>query len=235
MNYLRIPPTEFDTLRTAILATDKWELELSIWNRSGDCYVQLRGPCGKSLISETTADAFSAEVRRYFEGKRDSFRRDTSVFLRLRGGTNSLFFAYRTRRDLLEIERSTLEVPRQIIGLVQYLECMEGPKVELHFGHDPDNPWNDVEFVLSQEVEIGDITFINSGSISARPSFDFIWRVAGKYLESIIPHSPPNTYGSTYAVNLVLEEEKGVTYFRMYNNDQRFFSVEKDKLRGEKS
>jgi len=235
MNSLRMSPTEFDTLRTAILATAKWESELSIWNRSGDCYVQIRRPDGKSLISETTADAFSAEVRRYFEGKSDSFRRDTSVFLRLRGGTNSLFFAYRTRRDLLEIERSTLEVPKQIIGLVQFLECMENPKVEFHFGHDPDAPWNDVEFVLSQEVEIGDITFINSGSISARPSFDFIWRVAGEYLESIILHSPPNTYGSTYAVNFVLEEEKGVTYFRMYNGDQRFFSVEKDKLRGEKS
>jgi len=62
MNSLGISPTEFDTLRTAILATDKWELELTIWNRSGDCYVQLRGADGKSLISKTTADAFSAEV-----------------------------------------------------------------------------------------------------------------------------------------------------------------------------
>ncbi len=235
MNSLGISPTEFDTLRTAILATDKWELELTIWNRSGDCYVQLRGADGKSLISKTTADAFSAEVRRYFEGQPDSVRLWTSVFLRTCGGTNSLFFAYRTHRDLLEIERATLEVPRDIIGLVQYLECVENPKVELHFGHDPDDPWNDVEFVLSQEVEIGGITFINSGSISARPSFDFIWRVAGEYLESIILHSPPITYGSTYAVNFVLEEENGVTYFRMYNGDQRFFSVEKDKLRGEKS
>jgi len=235
MNYLRISPSEFEVLRDAILATEKWELELSIWNRSGKCYVQLRSACGKSLISETTADAFSAEVRRYFEGKTDSFRRDTSVFLRLRGGTNSIFFAYRTRRDLLEIERGVYEVPEQIMRIVKFLEEEQEASVELRFGHNPDDPFKYLEFVLSQRVEMAGCGMVSQCSQKASPSFNFIWRVCGTYLERIILNNPPIPYGSTYAVDFVLEEEDGIVYFRMYHKGQRFFSVEKDKLRGEKS
>jgi len=235
MNSLRISPTEFDALRTAILATDKWELELSIWNRSGDCYVQIRRPDGKSLISETTADAFSAEVRRYFEGQSDSFRRDTSVFLRLRGGTNSLFFAYRTRRDLLEIERATYEVPEQIMRIVRFLEEEQEAGVEFRFGHDPDEPFKLAEFVLSKHVEMAGCGIISQCTQKARPSLGFILGVGGEYLERILLDNPPASYGCAYVVEFVLEEENNTVYFRMYNNDQRFFSVEKDKLRGEKS
>jgi len=46
---------------------------------------------------------------------------------------------------------------------------------------------------------------------------------------------PLALYGSAYVVDFVLEEENGVTYFRMLHKGQRFFSIEKDKLRGEKS
>jgi len=233
MNSLRMSPTEFDALRTAILATDKWELELTIWNRSGDCYVQLRGADGKSLISKTTADAFSAEVRRYFEGQPDSVRLWTSVFLRTCGGTTSLFFAYRTRRDLLEIERGAYEVPEQIMRLVKFLEEEKEAKVEFRFGHDPDEPFKFVEFVLSQRVEMAGCGMVSQCQQKATMSFDFIWRVVGAYLEHIMQDHPPNFYGGAYVVDFVLEEEDGIVYFRMLHEGQRFFSVEKDKLRGE--
>jgi len=68
----------------------------------------------------------------------------------------------------------------------------------------------------------------------ARPSLGFILEVGGEYLERILLDHPPAFYGRAYVVEFVLEEENNTVYFRMYNNDQRFFSVEKDKLRGEK-
>jgi len=235
MNSLRIPPTEFDAIRTAILATDKWELELSIWNRSGDCYVQLRSADGKSLISETTADAFSAEVRRYFEKLPDSARLWTRVFLRTCGGTTSLFFTYRTGHDLLEVERGVYEVPEQIMRIVRFLEEEQEADVEFRFGHDPDDPFKFAEFVLSKRVEMAGCGIISQCTQKARPSLGFILEVGGEYLERILLDNPPALYGCAYVANFVLEEENGVIYFRMYNDDQRFFSVEKDKLRGEKS
>ena len=231
---VKIPSKEFDALREYILESEGQEVEVLVDGRHGGrlisvCLVGERG------ISGTIATALAEAVKRHFENQSERVRLRTQFYLRSYHGIPGIFLQYRMSDNLFELERETHEVPRQIIGLVQYLECMEKPKVELHFGHDPDDPWNDVEFVLSQEVDIGGFTIINRGSINARPSFDFIWRVVGAYLEHIILDNPPIPYGSTYSVDFVLEEENGVTYFRMYHEGKRFFSVEKDKLRGEKS
>jgi len=107
--------------------------------------------------------------------------------------------------------------------------------VEFRFGHDPVFPFKFADFVLYQLVEMAGCGIVSQCSQTANPSIDFILEVGGKYLKHIMRGHPPDLYGCAYVINFVLEEENGITYFRMYNNDQRFFSVEKDKLRGEKS
>ena len=135
----------------------------------------------------------------------------------------------------LKLERETYEVPEQIMRLVKFLEEEPEATVEFRFGYDPDDPFEFVQFITSKDVDMAGCRTTTQCSQNAGPSLDFIRRVAGAFMEYLIRDNKQNMYGSTYAIDFMLEKENGSTYFRMLHKGQRFFSVEKDKLRGEKS
>jgi len=234
MSTAKISSKEFDALREYILESKNRKVEVIVYGRHGECPISI---CldGFYEISARVSMEIVDAVTRHLETQSERGRLRTYFFLSAYRDIPGIFLKYSLDDHLLEIERETYEVPEQIMRLVKFLEEEPEATVEFRFGYDPDDPFEFVQFITSKDVDMAGCRITSQCSQNARPSFDFIRRVAGEYLESIILHSPPITYGSTYAVNLVLEEEKGVTYFRMYNGDQRFFSVEKDKLRGEKS
>jgi len=234
MSTAKIPSKEFDALREYILESEGQEVEVLVDGRHGGrpisvCLVGERG------ISGLTASELARAVNRYFEGQSERVRLRTQFYLRAYHDISGIFLQYRMSDHLLEMARDALEVPEQIMRLVKFLEEEPEATVEFRFGHDPDDPFEFVQFITSKDVDMAGCRITSQCSQNARPSFDFIWRVAGAFLESIIIDNHPITYGSTYAVNFMLEEENGVTYFRMHHKGQRFFSVEKDKLRGETS
>jgi len=230
----KILSKEFDALREYILESEDQEVEVLVYGRRDGGPISVCLNCSHG-ISGLTAKALEGAVNRHFKTQSERGRLRTEFFLVAYHDIPGIFLGYRYSDHLLELERETYEVPEQIMRLVQFLEEEWEAEVEFRFGHDPDDPFKYTEFILSQRVEMAGCGMVTKCSQKASPSFDFIWRVVGAYLEHIVLNNPPIPYGSTYAVNFVLEEEKGVTYFRMYNGDQRFFSIEKDKLRGEKS
>jgi len=230
----KIPSKEFDVLREHILKQKDKKVEVLVDGRHGErpisvCLASSHG------ISGLTAAALSEAVKWHFLGRSERVRLRTQFFLLAYHDIPGIFLKYELVDHLLEMERATLEVPQQIMRLVNYLEEEQEADVEFRFGHDPVFPFKFSEFVLSKRVEIAGSGMISQCSQKAQPSLDFILEVGGEYLKRIVQDHPPTGHGCAYVVDFVLEEENGVIYFRMYNNEQRFFSVEKDKLRGEKS
>jgi len=231
---VKIPSKEFDALREYILESEDQEVEVLVDGRHGGRPISV---ClvGEYGISGLIASELASAVKRHFEGQSERVRLRTQFYLQAYHGVSNLFLQYRMSDHLLEMERGTYEVPEQIMRLVHFLEEEPEATVEFRFGHDPDNPFKFVEFVLSKRVEMAGCGMVIQCPQEAATSFDFIWRVVGAYLEHIMQAHPPNFHGSTYVVDFVLEEENGIKYFRMLHDGQRFFSVERNKLRGEKS
>jgi len=231
---VKIPSCEFDALREYILESKNRKVEVIVYGRRGECPISI---CldGFYEISARVSMAIVDAVTRRLETQSERVRLGTQFYLQAYHGISKIFLQYRMSDHLLELERATYEVPEQIMRLVKFLEEEQEATVKFRFGHYPEDPFEYVEFVLSQHVEMAGCGIVSQCSQKASPSFNFIWRVCGVYLERIILNNPPIPYGSTYAVDFVLEEEDGIVYFRMYHKGQRFFSVEKDKLRGEKS
>ena len=229
---VKIPSKEFDALREYILESEEQVVDVLIYGRHGGCPISA---ClsGSHEISELTAMALADAAKRYFEGKSERVRLRTQFFLVAYSDIPGVFLKYRLVDHLLDLERETYEVPEQIMRIVEFLEEEPEANVEFRFGHFQDDPFEHVEFILSQRVEMAGCGMVSQCSQKATKSFDFIWRVAGEYLEHIILDNDPIMYGETYAVDFVLEEEDGIVYFRMLHEGQRFFSVEKDKLRKE--
>jgi len=229
----KIPSKEFDALREHILKQKDKKVEVLVDGRHGErpISVCLAGSHG---ISGLTAEALSEAVKWHFLGQSERVRLRTQFFLLAYHDIPSIFLKYELVDHLLEMERATLEVPEQIMRLVNFLEEEQEADVEFRFGHDPDDPFKYVEFVLSKLVEMAGCGMVSQCQQKATKSFDFIRRVVGEHLEHIMQNHPPNFYGGAYVVNFVIEEENGIKYFSMYHEGQRFFSVEKDKLRGEK-
>jgi len=230
----KIPSKEFDALREYILESEGQEVEVIVYGRHGRRLISvwLDGGYG---ISGLTAIELAGAVKRYFENQSERVKLRTKFFLRAYHDIPGIFLQYRLSDHLLELERATLEVPEQIMRLVQFLEEEEEATVEFRFGHDQTFPFKFSDFALSQRVEMAGCGMVAQCSQKAQPSLDFILGVGGDYLKRIMQDHPPDLYGKAYVVNFVLEEENGVVYFRLYHDGQRFFSVEKDKLRGEKS
>ena len=230
----KIPSKEFDGLREYILESKNREIEVIVYGRKGGVPISI---CldGFYDISAHTYMAIVGAVTRHFENQSERGRLRTHFFLRAHHDIPGIFFGYMYSDHLLEMERATYEVPEQIMRIVQFLEEEQEAGVEFRFGHDPDFPFKSSEFVLSKRVEMAGCGMVSQCSQEAKPSLDFILEVGGGYLKHIMQDHPPNVYGCSYAVEFVLEEENNTVYFSMYNNDQRFFSVKKDKLRGEKS
>jgi len=230
----KIPSKEFDALREYILESEDQEVEVLVYGRSGGRPISV---ClvGEHGISGLTASELASAVKRHFEGQSERVRLRTKFYLRAYRDIPGIFIQYRMSDHLLELERATYEIPEQLMRLVKFLEEEPEATVEFRFGYDSDDPFEFVQFITSKGVDMAGCRTTSQCSQNARPSFDFIWRVVGAYLERIILDSKPIAYGLTYAINFVLEEENGIKYFRMYHEGQRFFSVEKDKLRGEKS
>jgi len=231
---VKIPSREFDALREYILESKDQEVEVLVYGRHGGFPITACLNCSHEL-SDLTATALGDAVRRHFETQSERVRLRTQFFLKAYHDISMIYLGYRMSDHILEMERETYEVPEQIMRLVHFLEEEPEATVEFRFGHDPDDPFKFVEFVLSKHVEMAGCGMVSQCQQKATMSFDFIWRVVGAYLEHIMQDHPPNFYGGAYVVNFVLEEENGIKYFRMYHEGQRFFSVEKDKLRGEKS
>jgi len=233
MKSLKIPSAEHDRLRSEILS-EGGKLALFRFDRRDDCAVKLSSNFGE-LISRMTSELISAAIRRYFIGKNDHERAVTRFYLNAYPDVPGIFLGYQVSDNILGFELETYEVPEQIMRLVKFLEEEKEAKVEFRFGHDPDDPFKFVEFVLSKHVEMAGCGMVSQCQQKATTSFDFIWRVVGAHLEHIMQDHHPNFYCGAYVVDFVLEEEDGIVYFRMHHEGQRFFSVEKDKLRGEKS
>jgi len=234
MHIEKIPSKEFDSLRKYILESEDQEVEVLVDGRHGGrpisaCLVGSHG------ISGLTARALAEAVKRHFEGQSERVRLRTQFYLQGYHGISKIFLQYRMSDHLLELERGTYEVPEQIMRLVKFLEEAPAAEVEFRFGHFTDLPFKHVEFLMFRNVEMAGSNIIAKCSQKAMPSLEFILKEVGSYLEHIIQDRPQAFYGSVYVVNFVLEEEDGIVYFRMYHKGQRFFSVEKDNLRGEKS
>jgi len=234
MSKAKIPSKEFDALREYILESEGQEVEVLVDGRHGGRPISV---ClvGEHEISGITAGELARAVKRHFKGQSERGRLRTQFFLVSHHDIPGIFLAYRRSDYLLDMERATLEVPEQIMRIARFLEEEHGAAVEFRFGHDPDEPFKLAEFVLSKHVDMAGCGIISQCTQKASPSLGFILEVGGEYLERIMLDHPAAFYGGTYVVKFVLEEENNTVYFRMYNNDQRFFSVEKDKLRGEKS
>ena len=231
---VKIPSKEFDALREYILESEDQEVEVLVDGRHGGRPISV---ClvGEYGISGLIASELASAVKRHFDGQSERVRLRTQFYLQAYHGISNVFLQYRMSDHLLEMERGTYEVPEQIMRLVKFLEEEPEATVEFRFGHDPVFPFKFSDFVLSQRVEMAGCGIISQCSQKANPSIDFILEVGGDYLKHIMQDHPLALYGSAYVVDFVLEEENGVTYFRMLHKGQRFFSIEKDKLRGEKS
>ncbi len=234
MHIEKIPSKEFDSLRKYILESEDQEVEVLVYGRRGERLISACLNCSH-VISGLIAEALEGAVKRHFDTQSDHGKLRTEFFLVAYHDTPGIFLGYRHSDHLLEMERATYEVPEQIMRLVQFLEEEQEAGVEFRFGHDPVFPFKFSEFVLSKRVEMAGCGMVSQCSQEAKPSLDFILEVGGEYLKHIMQGHPPNVYGCAYVVEFVLEEENNTVYFSMYNNDKRFFSVEKDKLRGEKS
>jgi len=234
MHIEKIPSKEFDSLRKYILESEDQEVEVLVYGRRGDRPISASLNCSHG-ISGLIASALAEAVKRHFETQSERGRLRTQFFLRAYHDVPGVFLGYRRSDHLLEMGRATYEVPTQVMRLVRFLEEEPEAAVEFRFGHDPDEPFKFVEFVLYKRVEMANCRMISQCSQKAHPSLGFILEVGGEYLERILLDHPPALYGCAYVANFVLEEENGIKYFRMYNDGQRFFSIEKDKLRGDKS
>jgi len=225
----KIPSSQYDSLRDFILGTEGKEVEMIVYGRHGErpISVDLVGSPG---ISGLIADALAEAVKRHFEGQSERVRLRTQFSLVAYRDMAGIFLEYRMEDHLLELERATMEVPRHIMGFVQFLECMEDAEVEFRFGNNRSDPFGSAEFGLSQHVAFAGCGFVNKASLKSKPSLDFVIGVGGEYLKRIVNEEP----SATHVVNLVLEEEEDVVYFRLYHKGQRFFSVERDKLRSKK-
>jgi len=234
MSKAKIPSKEFDALREYILESEGQEVEVLVDGRHGGRPISV---ClvGEHEISGITASELASAVNRHFVNQSERGRLRTQFYLRSYKDIPGIFLQYRMSDHLLEMERATLEVPAQIMRIVRFLEEEEEADVEFRFGHDPDDPFKFAEFVLSKRVEMAGCGMISQCTQKAHPSLGFILEVGGEYLERTLLNHPPALYCCAYVANFVIEEENGIKYFRMYNDDQMFFSIEKDKLRGEKS
>jgi len=231
---VKIPSSQHDHLREFILESEGREVEVVVYGRRGErpICVDLVGSPG---ISGLTADALAEAVEKHLAGQTERGKLRTQFYLVAYPELPGIFLGYRNSDHLLELERATYEVPAQIMRLVRFLEEEPKATVEFRYGYDLDNPFDTIEFVMTREVDMAGCTIVSFCSQNARPSFDFIRRVGGEYLERIILNNPPIMYGSPYTVNIMLEKENNVVYFRMKYKGQRFYSIEKDKLREEKS
>jgi len=234
MHTTKIPSEEFDALYKYILESKDQEAEVLVDGRHGGRPISA---ClaGSYELSSLAATALAEAVKRHFEGQSERVRLRTQFFLQAYHDISRIYLGYRMSDHILEMERETYEVPEQIMRLVQFLEEEQGAAVEFRFGYYPDNPFEFVQFITSKDVDMAGCRTTSQCSQNAAPSFDFIRRVAGAFLEYLIRDNKQNMYGSTYAIDFMLESENGITYFRMLHEGQRFFSVEKDKLRGEKT
>ena len=234
MHIEKIPSKEFDSLRKYILESEDQEVEVLVYGRRGDRPISASLNCSHG-ISGLIASVLAEAVTRHFETQSERGRLRTQFFLRAYHDIPGVFLGHRHSDHLLELERATYEVPEQIMRLVEFLEEEQEASVEFRFGHDPVFPFKFSDFVLSQHIEMAGCGMVSQCSQKAGSSIGFILEVGGKYLKHIMQDHPPTLYGSTYVINFVLEEENGVTYFRMLHEGERFFSIEKDRLRGEKS
>jgi len=233
MRAAKIPSRELDALRECILESEGQEVEVLVDGRHGGCPISVR-LVGEGGISGLTASELASAVKRHFETQSERGRMRTQFFLVASHAVPDIFLVYRRSDPLLKMERATLEAPEQIMRIVKFLEEEQEADVQFLFGHDPYDPFKSAEFVLSKRVETGGRGMISLCSQKANPSLGFILGVGGEYLERILLDNPPASCGCAYVVEFVLEEENNTVYFRMYNNDQLFFSIKKDKLRGEK-
>jgi len=229
-----MPSKEFDELRDFILESEGQRIEVIVYGRRGErpIGVDLVGPLG---ISELTATALAEAVKRHFEGQSERGKLRTQFFLVAYPELPGIFLGYRHSDHLLELERETYEVPEQIMRLVRFLEEEPEAYVEFRFGQDPHKPFKLADFFLSKRVEMAGSVLRTQCTQEAAPSLEFILEVAGPYLKRILNDHPQGLYGRSYVTYFKLEEKNGVTYFRMYRKGQRFYSIEKDKLRGEKN
>jgi len=229
----KIPGSQYDSLRDFILETKGQKVEVIVYGRHGE-----RPICvdlvGSPVISGLTADALAEAVKRHFEGQSDRVRLRTQFSLVAYRDIPGIFLEYSMEDHLLELERATLEVPEQIMRLVKFIEEEPEAYVEFRFGQDPDKPFKLADFFLSKRVEMAGSVLRTQCTQEASPSLEFILEVAGPYLKRILNDHPKGLYGRSYVTYFKLEEEDGVTYFRMYRKGQRFYSIEKDKLRSKK-
>jgi len=223
----KIASKHFDSLREDIITLCDGEIEVLVYGRrDGNITVDLGS--GHSLSGEASK-AIADAISRHFDGQSERVRLRTQFSLVAYRDLAGIFLEYKMEDFLLEFERATLEVPRHIMGLVQFLECMEGAEVEFRFGYNRSD-----QFVLSQHVNFAGCELVTQGSLKSKESHDFIIGVGGEYLKRIMNNPTPLANGCLHVVNLVLEEEDGIVYFRLYHKGQRFFSVERDKLRSKK-
>jgi len=232
MKSIKIPSREHDRLRDYILDSKGHKVEVIVYGRIDGHNISV---CVDGYeISEITTKAIEEAVKGHFETQSRRGRVRTLFFLCAYHDVPRIFLGYSYSDNLMGLERETYEVPEQIMRVVRFLE--EEPEAEVQFRVYPyDEKDRYVEFRLSRNVEMAGSNIIAQCSQKATQSFDFVWGVGGEYMERVMQREPPVSYGSFYVISFVLEEENGVIYFRMYHKGQRFFSVEKDKLRGEKS
>jgi len=227
---VKIPSSQYDSLRAFILETEGQRVEMIVYGRHGErpICVDLVGSPG---ISGLTAHALAEAVERHFEGQSERVRLRTQFSLVAYPDIAGIFLEYSMEDHLLEFERATLEVPEQIMRLVRFLEEEPESYVEFRFGQDPYKPFKLADFFLSKRVEMAGSVLRTQCTQEAAPSLEFILDVAGPYLKRILNDPNQGLYVRSYVTYFKLEEENGVTYFRMYRKGQRFYSIEKDKLR----
>jgi len=229
---LNIPAEDYDSLRSVILEAGG-KLELLVYHRlEGESLtVYLATP---NRLPRALVEPLAAAVSRHFDGKVERYRLTTKFSLEALSDVPGIFLAYYAGDYLLTLERGTFEVPFQVLQLVEFLEDAYEARVEFVFGKDPLNLFEGSEFVLHQVADMGGFEINVHGSQDASPSLDFIRGVGGEYLEHLMSRGGfPD--GGLYRVDLKLERDNyGVRHFRMFYKDQRFFSIERDKLVEEK-